>query len=496
MAGLAEHAAASAAQRIKLASDPHRPLYHFLSPANELGDPNGSIYWQDKYHLFYQFMPRWPAEDKAHWAHAVSDDLVHWDDLPIALTPTPGGPDEQGCFSGNAVDDNGVLTLVYWGVRTGICVATSDDMITWRVSADNPVVPEPPRGAEEWRTHDPCAWREGDTWYVISGSQQGDPRGIGTSRDAAYMFRSPDLVHWEYMHPLYEPGDESDCAVPQFFPLGDKHMLLFASHTRGAQYYVGTYADNRFVPERHGRMNYTEWDIKGSYNKLYISGDLLAPHSWEDPSGRRVMIASINEGRTREAQEAAGWSVVMSMPRVLALSDDGELSIEPVPELEVLRRDHRRFTDQRIAAGSTVPVDIEGECLEIDLELEPGDVDRLGVVVRASPDGEERTVVSYSRRDGYLELDPQQASLSSDMVGRVVQRGPLALGENEPLRLRIFVDRSVVEVFANGRQCLTKRIYPSRPDSLSVGLFAEGGDARLTRMDVWRMAAIWPEAQS
>ena len=493
MAGLAEHSAASKEQRVKMASDRHRPLYHFLAPANELGDPNGAIYWNGKYHLFYQHKPRWPSADKAHWAHSVTEDLVHWDDLPIALTPTMGSPDELGCFSGNAVDNNGVPTLVYWGVRRGICIATSDDMITWHNSPHNPVVPEPARGEEEWKTHDPCAWRDGNTWYVLSGSQQGAPRGIGTSRDAAFMFRSPDLVHWEYMHPLYEPGDESDCAVPQFFPLGDKHMLLFASHSRGAQYYIGTYADHRFVPERHGRMNFTTWDISASYNELYTSGDLLAPHSWQDPSGRRVMIASINEGRTDEAQRASGWTGVMSVPRVLALSDDGELSIEPVLELETLRRDHRLFTDERIGAGATVALDVEGECLEIDAEFEAGDLDRLGVVVRSSPDGAERTTVSYSQRGGHLELDTEQSSLSSDMVGRAVQRGPLVLGEREPLRLRIFLDRSVVEVFANGRQCLTKRIYPSRTDSLGVSLFAEGRDALLRRMDVWRMAAVWPE---
>ena len=494
MAGLAEHSVAANDQRVRLASDRHRPLYHFLAPAKWLNDPNGAIYWKGKYHLFYQHNPRWPSAEEAHWGHAVSDDLVHWTDLPIALSPTPDGPDGQGCFSGGAVDDNGVPTLVYWGVRRGICIATSDDMITWAKSPHNPVIPEP-AGDEEWRTHDPFAWKEGDTWYVVSGSQEGDPRGIGTSRDAAYMFRSPDLVHWEYMHPLYEPGEESDCAVPDFFPLGDKHMLLFASHTRGAQYYIGAYEDHRLVPERHGRMNFTTWDISTSYDEITVSGDLMAPHSWADPSGRRVMIAWIAEGRTDEAQRASGWAGVMSLPRVLSLSDRGELRIEPVPEMDGLRRDHRRVTGKRIGAGSSVPLDVQGDCLEIEAEFEAGDLDRVGVAVRSSPDGAERTVVSYSRPAGYLELDPGRSSLSSDAVGRAVQRGPLVLAANEPLRLRIFLDRSVVEVFANGRQCLTKRIYPSRRDSLGVSVFAQGREARLRRMDVWRMAAVWPETQ-
>lgn len=479
-------------QRMALSGDLYRPLYHLLAPAKSMGDPNGGINRDGKYHFFYQYNPGWPDGGKAHWGHVESVDLVYWKDLPVGLAPTPGGPDERGCFSGGAVTDDGVATLVYWGVGRGMCVATSLDMVSWRKSSHNPVIPEPSKGSEVWRTHDPCVWREDETWYMVSGSQQGDPRGIGTSKDAAYLFESHDLVSWDYLHPLYEPGDESDCAVPDFFPLRDKYMLLFASHSRGAQYYIGSYSDARFLPERHGRMNYTTWDISSSYEDLYVSGDLLAPHSLEDARGRRVMIGSILEGRTNEAQRAAGWTGIMSLPRVLDLTEDGELNIEPLPELELLRLERRRVGDVSVGDGSAILLDAGGKCLEIMAEFDLGHADRLGLVVLSSPDGSERTVVSYSPREGYLELDPKESSLSGDAIGRVVQRGPLVLADGEPLKLRVFVDRSVVEVFANGKQCLTKRVYPLRPDSISVGAFSEGGDTSLSSMDVWGMRPIWP----
>ena len=109
-----------------------------------------------------------------------------------------------------------------------------------------------------------------------------------------------------------------------------------------------------------------------------------------------------------------------------------------------------------------------------------------------SPDSSEETVVTYSFAEQSLELNVDRSSLSSDMVGLIAQRAHLELGPDEPLKLRVFVDRSVVEVFANSRECLTKRIYPSRPDSLGVQVFAMGNDASLRSLDAWQMSSIWP----
>ncbi|MDE2994105.1 MAG: glycoside hydrolase family 32 protein, partial [Chloroflexota bacterium] len=130
-------------------NDPHRPRYHFLPPSGWMNDPNGLIQWEGRYHLFYQYSPEFgdvPDSHRAatlkHWGHAVSDDLVHWEHWPVALTPTPGGPDKDGCYSGCAVDNHGVPTLVYTGVFPQCaCIATSDDgLVTWTKHPANPVV--------------------------------------------------------------------------------------------------------------------------------------------------------------------------------------------------------------------------------------------------------------------------------------------------------------------------------------------------------------------
>ena len=114
----------------------------------------------------------------------------------------------------------------------------------------------------------------------------------------------------------------------------------------------------------------------------------------------------------------------------------------------------------------------------------------IGVMVARSPDGAEQTRIAYSRSEGRITLDPAASSARPDVVGRAMQHAPLVLDQDEALQLRIFIDRSIVEVFANGRQCLTQRVYPSRPDSCGVALFA-AGDAVVGSVDVWQMRSIW-----
>ena len=182
----------------------------------------------------------------------------------------------------------------------------------------------------------------------------------------------------------------------------------------------------------------------------------------------------------------------MSLPRILSLSDAGTLEIEPVPELEILRRNHRRFTNLPIHPDTSIPLEgVDGDCLEILATFEPGDAEAFGVKVCCSSDDNEQTIIFYSPKDKCLALDAERSSANPDVVSYGVQRGPLELAVGEPLKLHIFLDRSVVEVFANNRQCLTKRIYPARKDSRGVQIFARGGSAKLRSIDVWQMAAIW-----
>ncbi|MDQ2998687.1 MAG: glycoside hydrolase family 32 protein, partial [Chloroflexota bacterium] len=244
-------------ERQRLAGDPQRPGYHFLPPSNWMNDPNGVSQWDGQYHLFYQSNPLAARWGPIHWGHAASDDLVHWADLPIALAPTPGGPDADGCWSGCIVDNGGVPTMLYTGLRGRAqrpCLATSDDgLLSWHKHPGNPVIAEPPADVDQGDFRDHCVWQAGDDWYQVIGSKID---GVG---GAALLYRSRDLIEWEYLHPLCV-GDQAATGTiwecPDFFPLGDKHVLLISPiPLRKTLYLVGTYADHRFTPERTGVLD-------------------------------------------------------------------------------------------------------------------------------------------------------------------------------------------------------------------------------------------------
>jgi len=460
----------------QLASDRHRPQYHFLPPANWMNDPNGPIYFEGRYHLFYQYHPDDASAGTKHWGHAASEDLVHWDDLPIALSPTPGGPDADGCYTGCAVvDDDGLPTLVYTGVRPEVqCLAQSTDgMVTWQKHPGNPVIGEPPPGLEVVGFRDPCVWKEGETWFQIIGS---GIKGVG---GAALLYRSADLLHWEYMRPLcvgeeQRTGTMWEC--PDFFELGDRHVLLVSALGKNL-YFSGTYSDHEFRPEVEGLIDF------GS--SFYAGKTMLAP------DGRRILWGWLREERSREAQMEAGWSGAMSLPLVLSMRTDGTLGIEPAAELTALRAEHAGHRDLVVSpTADLVLEDVVGDCLEIVAEVAVRPGAEFGIKVHRPLEGEEETVVLYDSRKGRISLDTGSASLDPDLSPSA-QGGPLELAEGEPLRLRIFLDRSIVGVFANGRACVTRRMYPTRADSLGIALTVRGASATVTSLDAWQMHSIW-----
>ena len=486
--------------RERLLRDPHRPRYHFCAPEGMAMpfDPNGCLYWNGAYHLFYIFQDPGLPRGGHCWGHASSADLLHWAHHPTALAPAPGDP-EMGIFSGNAfVNKDGAAAIAYFGIDAGICIATSqdEDLRTWTKSPANPVIPIPQQGDPgygQYNVHDPHVWLEGNTYYAILNGKV-LPKG---DYDTTFLFKSTDLAHWQYVHPFYQPnpqwtGPEEDCACPDFFPLGGRHMLLAISHARGTRYYLGRYQHETFAPEEHHRMNWP-------------GGTCFAPESLVDDRGRRIMWAWVLDRRGEAATRASGWSGTMTLPRVLSLGDDGALRIEPAVELQRLRMNHRRHEGLTApdAAALLLP-DVQGDTLELAVEFLPGDAREFGLAVRCSPGREEQTVIAYDRDKRCLRINVARASLDPEIAYHTycmyagenpavtAQEAPLDLAPAAALHLRVFLDRSILEVFANGRQCVTQRIYPTLPSSKGVALFSHAGATQVKSLDAWDMAPTNP----
>jgi beta-fructofuranosidase len=477
--------------RQQLANDPHRPHYHFLPPAKWMNDPNGLIHWDNKYHLFYQHNPDEVVIKNMHWGHSVSEDLIHWTDLPIALTPTPGGPDEGGCWSGCAVNNDGVPTLIYtgvlgeWGeIQQTQCIATSSDsLLTWEKYSGNPVIGDIPSETKQKRDfRDPFVWREGDAWYMVLGSRIENVGGV------VLLYKSTDLIHWDYLNPLLigesnRNGRMWEC--PNFFPLGDKWVLIVSLHlgTRPGTviYFVGDFKNYQFTPEVEGVLDY---------------GYLYAPLTVLDNQGRRLLWGWLREGRTDEAQIAAGWSGVQSIPCELALLPDGRLNMQPVPELQILRGDHHHISDIQLSSLSgDYQIDVAGSSLEILADFEPGEVGEFGITLAASADGSERTCIVYNVQAGQLVVNREYSS-SDATVDTWANMAPHVLAANEHLQLHILFDGSVIEIIANNRARVTSRIYPTGGDSQRLALFSRQSDGKLYSLDIWKMQSIWPSLSS
>lgn len=471
-------------------TDPQRPIFHITAPHGWLNDPNGLIQWGDSVHLFYQHNPHGAFHGTIHWGHLVSDDLVRWRHLPIALTPTPDSPDADGCWSGVAVDDGGVPTIIYSGaVPAGqrACLAVSNDGLrSWTKFAGNPVIPEPPPDLDLVAYRDHCVWREEDGWRMLMGA------GLRGTGGAALLYRSPDLRNWEYLHPLCVgdlhqrtpvwTGSMWEC--PDLFPLGDRHVLMVSVWDDNALYYAvtmsGEYAEQRFSPRRLSKLDYGDRHF-------------YAPQSFRDRQGRRIVFGWLQESCSDEAQRSRGWSGAMSLPRELRLDAEGAVTMAPLPELSALRRAHHRTAGRDLAPGELTLLDgVSGDTLEISAELQPGPDGLVGLAVRRAPDGSEETRITYDPQRGQLSLDRTHASLDNE-TERSAHVAPLTLREGEPLRLHIFLDRSVIEVFANERVSITSRIYPSRADSTGVAAFAGHAPATLLALDAWTMGSIWDE---
>jgi len=451
--------ASVAGTAVKAQKDPLRPIYHLTTAANWINDPDGPVFFKGQYHIFFQHNPYGDSWGNMSWGHAVSSDLAHWRHLPIALVPSPGSYDKDGVWSGCCVVDEGVPTIIYTGVHPEVqCIARSyDGMKSWVKYSGNPVLPIRPRDDLQG-FRDPFVWKEKDGWYMVLGS------GIKGQGGAALLYRSKDLTEWEYMHPLcVDFGENWEC--PNFFPLGDKYVLVVSPHS-DVKYSVGTYKDHKFTTGPWRLM-----DMGGREN-------FYAPNCLENNKGKRIMWGWIQGGGTK----GYPWNGVLTLPRVLTLRPDDRLGMQPAPELKKLRgKQYSYICTGNIPFTEDSPnilKDIKGDCLEIIVEFEPLDAKSFGLEVFCSPDGKEKTSIGYDLAAKRL--------FSGDKGGSF----ELLKGEKR-LRLNVFLDKSVVEVYANERECITTRVCPRQPDSQGLNLFVKGGTVRLVLMEVWEMKSIW-----
>ena len=469
----------------------HRPIYHFMPPANWMNDPNGLIQYQGTYHMFYQYNPSAPLPRNMHWGHATSKDLVHWQHEPVALTPTPDSPDQDGCWSGCAIVVDGLPAILYTGRKGDLerpCLAFSrDNLQTWEKYPGNPVIPDKPAGLDLTDFRDHKVWLENKKWYQLIAAGNRNEYG------AVLLYESEDLKEWKFLKVLAR-GDEIikneaylekiwEC--PDFFSLNNHQVLMVsickldAGGWKGFYpiYFSGRYQTQEFRSKHEGRLDFGE-------------SCFYAPQTFADEKGRRLMFGWILEDRSEEDNQEAGWAGVMSLPRQLCVLPSGELASYPPSELRVLRQSHSHLEELQIGPMTDNPLSgLQARNAELHFLLEPSADCLFELELFTSPAGDEKTLLVYDPDNCRFILDRSLSSIS-ESVNKESACLPLDLKDNK-LDLHLYLDGSVLEINLNGKNFLTSRVYPKREDSQLLGLKVTRGELKLHHFDLWQMKSIW-----
>ncbi len=479
----------------------YRPQFHFSPQENWMNDPNGLVYHDGEYHLFYQYNPFGDTWGHMSWGHAVSKDLLHWEHLPVALKEennimifSGSAVVDQDNTSGFGSQDNPPMVAIYTGHHTDkklqdqrIAYST-DNGRTWTKYEDNPVVDE---GMENFRDPKVFWHEETGKWMMVVA--------LPTEYKVRF-YGSDNLRQWDLLSEFGPSGGTGGIwECPDLFKLpvegseGESRWVLQVDMNPGAvaggsggQYFVGDFDGQTFTqdPQNEGQTNWVDY-----------GRDFYAVQSYSDipeEDGRRIWLAWMNNWDYAEKIPTNPWRSSMTVPRALGLISTEEgyrLTQKPVQELQELRTNHTKVENLSIAPKNAARPEFQGKKYELIAELDVGDAEKVGFKVRKGENDE--TVIGYDVQQQELYVDrTNSGDIDFDSSFVSVERAPMRM-ENNRIRLHIFVDWSSVEVLGNsGSVSITDRIFPAS-NSEGLELFSEGGTATMISMDIWELNSVW-----
>ena len=452
----------------------YRPQFHFSPRYGFTNDPNGLVYYDGEYHLFHQYHPHARFGITAHWGHAVSTDLIHWEHLPVAITPVPGyGPWEETehclSWSGSCVVDknnsagfqkgNEKTIVAFWtAIGCGQFMSYSTDRgRTFKSWEGNPVIsPENSEGGDGDR--DPKVyWHEPTQKWVMALFVEREPEGIA-------FYTSDNLKEWEEVSML---SDFHEC--PDFFELaavdepGKSQWVVFGAH--GA-YKLGQFDGSTFTVD------------DGPYNMC--KGNFYASQTFANipkNDGRRILIAWTSGGDYRDMPFSQQLGFPMEL-KLRTLPEGRRVCLTPVKEIELLHKKKHSWTDKTIEPGKNLLDGITGDLFHIKAEFELGDSKKFGFKIR------DERIVSYNNENKTVQVTGPEARSRNEGAEKLV---PI----NNRLKMEILVDRSTIDAFFDeGRVTYTSVFFPDKSNR-NLELFSKGGITKLVSMEVYELKSAW-----
>lgn len=474
----------------------HRPQFHFTPPKNWMNDPNGLVYIDGWYHLYYQHNPNANDWGDIHWGHAVSRDLLHWKHLPPAIKPH----DELGIVaSGSAVVDynntsglapNGSFPLVAMfshfapdDTQMQSIAFSTDRGMRWNDYKGNPVIPN--NGLKDFR--DPkVIWFEPDSCWVM----------VLAAGDHILFYRSPNLIDWqqcsEFGKELGDHGEEWEC--PDLLLMrdadGNSKWVLMVSVQRGApnggsatQYFIGEFDGHQFVASEKGTPHWMDF---GPDNYASVSWSNLG----EDSSP--IIIGWMSNWKYADRVPTDSWRGAMTVPREVYIEKRRmgyRLLNRPVNNLKLLRRRELAMHCQSKVSRCDFPE----QCIEVVAVLKSSTLG-AGSFQFVFSNPEEQLVLRFDAAAKELTLDRHGA-----MGSRFVEARETVVAKVEELpeviELQILLDRSSIEVFFDGGvHCLTALVFPDEPFS-SVKLTLDDTYTK-EKLHVYPLESVWLDGGS
>ena len=424
-----------------LYQEKYRPQFHFTSKRGWLNDPNGLVFSEGEYHLYYQHNPYGWDWGNMHWGHAVSADLVHWKELPTAMFPRQFG---DWCFSGSALADGKQLVAAYTSTGRGECIAFSRDKgRSWADFKDNPVVKHTGRDPR-------LLWHEPTKQWVMAVYDETD------GKKWIAFYNSPDLKKWTYQSRIegfYECPDLFEAPVE-----GDDGAKKWVLYAADAKYVVGEFDGKTFTPDQPGKQ------------QLWY-GNFYAAQTYSNaPDGRRIQIGWANGA----AFPGMPFNQQMAFPCRLTLhqtSNGARMFAEPVKEIETLHAKKQVIADRILKPGDNPLAEVSGDLFDIGCEFRPTDAKAFGFTIRGVP----------------VIFDVVKNEISCKNV-----KAPLKPMDGK-VRLRLLVDRGSIEIFGNGGQAaLSVGVIPA-DDEHRLEVFSRGGATSLRSLEVIELKSAWEQ---
>ena len=453
-------------------NEQYRPQFHFSPEKNFQGEPGGLVYFDGTYHLFYLYNPQGNEQEYLHWGHAVSTDLVHWENLPIALSPDDNSEDKDFCtlYPGSVIVDelnhlgkqqNDIKTLVafYTSKYCGQRIAFSTDKgNSWIRYDGNPVI----AFDKNDDARDPKVfWHEASQSYImiLYRKTSEDDKSKGVS-----FFTSKNLVDWEYKSHIYGFNER-----PDLFPMQvsnrpeETKWVLFDGD---GSYLVGNFDGENFSPESAKMLS--------DYGSNYY-----ASHTWSnipEKDGRVVQIAWMQGGKYPQSP----FNGQMTFPNELTLTKFNfgyKLTRKPIKEAELLHGKHYKWENKNLIPGinQNIVKKVKGDCLHIIGEFDLKSCSNFGFFIRNSRKTT-GTEILYDVKRGTLSVMGVSAPL--EPVGNKIT-------------LEILIDRASIEVFANNGQTVLTNSFTPEKGAEGLLLFCSGGEILVDRLDIYKMNSIW-----